>query len=154
MRERQFKKQRREGGITLHGEWIKSILLPEREKWCLTPAWTRRGARVAKHFKNHKSYLKDQVQEVADRIKKNEVRIRRLRNHLVGKVNDFLFNDDQDDRGAEDSSAAGGETPSQGEREAACEISDAYQARLYLQAVIVLDVHARLMPRIFQAREG
>ena len=50
--------------------------------------------------------------------------------------------------------AAGGETPPQGEREAVCEISDAQQARLHLQAMTVLDMHARLLPRIFQAREG
>ena len=58
----------------------------------------------------------------------------------MGKVNDFLFANDQDDRGAEDSAAAGGETLSQGESEAACEISDAQQARLYPQAVTVLDM--------------
>ena len=73
-------------------------------------------------------------------LKKNEVHIRRLRSHLLMKINDFLFDDDEDDRGAEDFAAAGGETPSQGESEAACEISDARQARLYLQAVTVLDM--------------
>ena len=76
------------------------------------------------------------MQKVADRVKKNEVHIRRLRSHLVGKVNSLLFDDDQD-RGAEDSA---GETPSQDESEVACEISDAQQARLYLQAVTVFDV--------------
>ena len=77
---------------------------------------------------------------MVDRVKKNEVHIRRLRSHLVGKVNDLLFDEDQDDRGAEDSAAAGGETPSQGESEAACKISDSQQARFYLQAVTVLDM--------------
>ena len=80
------------------------------------------------------------VQEVADRVKKNGVYIRRLRSHLVGKINDLPFDDDQDDRGAEDSAAAGGKMPSQGESEAACEVSDAQQARLYLKAVTVLDM--------------
>ena len=112
------------------GEWIKSTLLTEREKRCLTRAWTRRGARVAKHFQIHKSYLKRRVQGGADQVKKNEVYIRLLRSHLVWKVNDLIFDDDQDDRGAEDSAAGGGETPSQGESETACEISDAQRARL------------------------
>ena len=58
----------------------------------------------------------------------------------MGRVNDLLLDDDQDDRGAEDSAAAGGETPPQGEREASCEVSDAQQARLCLQAVTVLDM--------------
>ena len=65
-RERKFKKHRREGAITLRGEWMKSTLLTEREKRCLTRAWTKRGARVAKHFQNHKFYLNRRVQEVAD----------------------------------------------------------------------------------------
>ena len=56
----------------------------------------------------------------------------------MGKVNGLLFDKDQDDRGADDSAAAGGETMSQDESEAACEISDAQQSRLYLQAVTVL----------------
>ena len=58
----------------------------------------------------------------------------------MGKVNDLLFDNDQDDWVAEDPVVAGGETLSQGESEAACEISDAQQARLYLQAMAVLDM--------------
>ena len=79
---------------------MNSTLLSEREKRCLNRTWTRRGARLAKHFQNHKSYLKRRVQEVADRVKKNEVHICRPQSHMVGKVNDLLFDDDQDDRGA------------------------------------------------------
>ena len=56
----------------------------------------------------------------------------------MGKVNGLLFDNDQDDRGADDSAAAGGETVSQDETLAACEISGAQQARLYLQAVTLL----------------
>ena len=87
------------------------------------------------------------VQEVADRVKKIEVQPRRLRSHLVGKVNDLLFDDNQDDRGAEESAAAGGDKLSQGESKAACEISDAPQARLYLQAVTVLDMLEKVRVR-------
>ena len=58
----------------------------------------------------------------------------------MGKVNDLLFDDDQDDRGVEESAAAEGDKLSRGESKAACEISDAQQARLYLQAVTVLDM--------------
>ena len=119
---------------------MKSALLTEREKRCLTRAWTRRGKRVAKYFQNHKSYLKRRVQEMVDRVKKNEVHVRRLRSHLVGKVNDLLFDDNQDDRDTEDSADAGGETPSRDESKAACEFSDAQQTRLYLQAMTVLDM--------------
>ena len=65
--------------------------------------------------------------------------MRRLQIHLLGKVNDLLFDDDQNDRGAEDSASAGGETSSQGESKAVCKISDAQKARLYQQAMTVLD---------------
>ena len=85
-------------------------------------------------------YLNHRVQEVTDRAKKNEVHIHRLRSHLVGKVLDLVFDDDHDDRGAEDSAAAGGKTPFQGESEVACVIYDAQQARRYLQAMTVLGV--------------
>ena len=74
------------------------------------------------------------------RAKKNEVHIHRLRSHLVGKVNDLVFDDDHDNQGAEDSAAAGGKTPFQGESEVACVISDAQQARRYLQAMTVLHI--------------
>ena len=139
-RELQFKTQRRKGGITLRGEWVKSTFQTERQKRYLTRAWTRRGTRFAKYFQDRKSYIKRRGQEVADRVKKNKVHIRRFRSHLLGKVKDFIFDDGQDDRGAEDSSAAGGETPSRGKSEAACEISDVQEARLYLQAVTVLSM--------------
>ena len=119
---------------------MQSTLLTERGKRCLTRAWTKHGARVIKNFQNDKFYLNRWVQEVADRAKKNEVHIHRLRNHLAGKVNDLVFDNDPDDRGAEDSAVAGGKTPFQGESEVACVISDAQQARRYLQAMTVLDI--------------
>eukprot|EP00904_Undaria_pinnatifida_P011353 jgi/Undpi1/7348/HiC_scaffold_22.g09821.m1 len=52
VQERQFKKQRREGSDLSRSEWMKSTILTDREKRCLTRAWTRREAKVNKKFQN------------------------------------------------------------------------------------------------------
>ena len=109
---------------------MKSMPLTERQKRCLTRAWSRRSPRLENKFGNRHVYLKHRVRELEERVKKTAGHIRRLRGCLLGGVGELLLDEDKDDRdlgGEEDAKDGPGESLAQ-------------TNRLYTQTVLVLDV--------------
>lgn len=138
VQERQYKRHRSEGSDLSRMEWMKSTLLTTREKRCLTRAWTRRTARLDTKSANRHAYLKRRVVEVEGRATKNSGHIARLRKCTSAGIAELLSDDDKDEGGSGDD-GADADGPAEDEEEDT-KVSPAQMARLYSQAVAVLDV--------------
>lgn len=117
---------------------MKSTLLTERQKRCLTRAWSRRPARLEKKFANRHAYLKQRVGDLEERTKANAGYIRRLRGCLLGRVDELRFDGGKDGGDLGGGHAADG--LGSGESGEETQESPAQTARLYSQTVLVLDV--------------
>ena len=139
MQKTQFKKQRTEGGGPSRSEWMRSAILTDRQKRCLSRAWNVREKKLDKKIANKHAYLKHRVGELQARVEANSGYIRRLRGCLVDRVTDLLWVEDKDSGDLED-----GEDAADGPRSAMSgdseQESQAQTARLYTQTILVLDV--------------
>ena len=132
---RQYKRHRFEGGELSPAEWMKSTLLTERQKRCLTRGWTRRHARLGKKAGNRLTYLKFRVGQLEERLEETSRCTSRLRKCLLGNVGDLLWDENKDD--GEGVAADGPGAAEDGE---GAKVSPTQKARLYAQTVAVLDV--------------
>ena len=118
---------------------MRSVILTDRQKRCLSRAWNVREKKLDKKIANKHAYLKHRVGGLQARVEANSGYIRRLRGCLVDRVTDLLGVEDKDSGDLED-----GEDAADGPRSAMSgdseQESQAQTARLYTQTILVLDV--------------
>ena len=122
------------------GKWMESTLRSDRDKRCLSRAWTRRKEKLAKQYTARTFHLVRRISTLKADVQVDAKLVLRLRKPLLGEITEVLHADDgcAVGEGGGGDAEVGAHPP--GADKLPPEVSATQRNRLYNQAMAVMEV--------------